>query len=531
MKQTIEHLREAVKALPEDDPHRLLMEETASKLEEKKSDAEKDMGVSPVMISEFMFMGGAINFQEADDFHDGQQIDMTIENEKNIFDQLHRNIWNSERSITEKARLTEQAASDLARRIGEVDEEGERETSLLQKAKTFFFGPDKIRTATKAVGEIIFLKDSDGSWRWLAIHSNNYFDRDKEVFPAAAHKEFESFVDATENYPELRLWHVPGSRMGVADFLAYDEPSGFMLSSGTFDKGMEDVAERLAQDDSLACSHGYRFREKDLDEEGVYARYRSFEVTILPAARAANPWTAISVGQIEQEVRKGMKKEKRQFLLEKLGEERTLRIEAQLASLGKELDEAGVSFKDVLEETDGAPASDAVAANPAAAAAPAGDPAAAAAQAPAATDVAPAASAQAPVADPAAAATQEPDAGASDPAEVSGQKAPSDLMAAFNTAIREQLAPITAAIEALKVDVKGLKETDDSKVADAMKPRVDVSAAAAQRPTTNDGNVITDPEKAKQAVGDDDADKEKQPISPYVEMALNGGRAVTPTGQ
>lgn len=521
MEQTVMQMREAAKALPENDPHRKLLEQTATTLEERaEKDTEEKHGDAPLLVEQFVWIGGSVTFAEADDYHDGREIDMSIEEEKNTFDLLHRNIWSSDRSVTEKARLTEQAARDLARRIGDVDV-GERSTNIVERVRSFMFGEkrNKVRTddqksshlsKAKDYAELSVFKDANGDWRWFAAHSNNYFDRDDEVFPATAHRDFEGWVDATGNYPELRLWHVPGTRIGLADLVAYDESSGFMVSSGTFDPEMEDVAERLAEDDDLACSHGFEYREDDLNEEGVYARYRSFEVTVLPAAHAANPWTAITVGQIAKEVQKGMQDQKRAFLVEKMGEERTARIEAQLAALGKELDESGIGWKDVLE---GNGSGEAVAkTEPSAGVLVEDQPAAAAAGEEATAGTA---------------GEEEEDKkpeGDATPADAGkGSDVTSELVAVLNTAIREQLAPITASIAELQSSVKALQVDDDSKIAATMRPRVTAAVVAEQRPTDKDGNLLSE-EDAKKATGGDKT--EEQPINPYVEMALNGGKVV-----
>ncbi len=527
-KATIDSLRESAKDLPENDPNRRLLLNTAQALEEtavaeEKKSGEKHSDVQ--MVEQIRFMGGAVTFNEADSWSEGLEVDMSIEGEKNTFDELHRNIWNGDRTIVEKARLTLQAAKDLATRIGNV-ETGTREVGLVEKFKTWVLGGSQfsksIADEQPKAGEISFFKDTAGDWRWFAVHSNHYQDRDKEIFPEAAHKEFEQWCDATGNYPELRLWHTPGTKIGPGDMIAYDEKSGFMMSSGTVDKGMEDVAQRLASDDQLACSHGYVYADHDLNKEGVYARYRSFEITVLPAARASNPWTAITMGQIEEEVRQGMQEEKEKFLLDKLGPERTERIKSQLESLGKELTEGGVSFKDILptEENGGVPkekpaegAETPTAAAPAPAATVSGEaateekPAEAPAAAPAAASV------------PAAAAPAAADGGK----EVTADSLTGPLTTAISAAINESLAPLRADIASLQGSVKELQTSDDTKVADALTPRTSVPATKESRPTGQTENELTE-EKAKEAIGANVGDGEPSVVAPYVAMALNGAK-------
>ena len=357
-------------------------------------------------------------------------------------------------------------------------------------------------------GELVIFRDKEAPdlWRWMAVFSNKYRDREGEIFPAAAHKAYEQWVDETGNHPQLRLWHVPGTRIGMSDFVAYDEPSGFMLSSGTFDKGMEEVAASLATDDGLAVSHGYEYPESGL-KEGVYGAYRSFEVTILPAERAANPWTAITMGQIVEEATQPMDKGKRAFLVTHLGEEATQRVEAQLESLGKELQEKGVSFKDLLED----PAPDAAAGEGASAPA-------ATATATAAPEVKPEAQAGTPAApDPAA----KPEGEAQAPADAeAGKSDEQPVLAALREVIDAALQPVQEKIAAIEGNVKGLKQTDDEKIAAAMGPK---GAVTAVRPSQDNGNVV-DPEEGAKATGDPVLDDKGKAVNPYIAMAMDGAK-------
>jgi hypothetical protein len=523
MKSTIDGLRAKAKELPEDDPNRKLIEQTAKTLEEHAAVAsEKPAGEKHFddvqMVEQIRFMGGAVTFDEADDWAEGLEVDMSIEGEKNTFDELHRNNWNSDRTIAEKAALTLQAANDLATRIGDV-ETGERSTTLIEKAKTFFFGEkhEDLIPPLKS-GELVVFKDVDGDTRWFAVHSNRYKDRDEEIFPTESHKEYEQYIDRTGNWPELRLWHTPGSRMGLADFISYDEGSGFMMSSGLFDKGFEDVAEKLANsEEPLACSHGYVYAEHER-KGGVYDRYRSFEVTVLPAANASNPWTAITVGQIAEEVKSGMEDVKRAFLLSKLGPERTERIEAQLAEMGKELTTAGVDFKDVIPEGGGGDSETATPTETAAAPAKT-------------TEEKPAEGAEAPAADPPATETPtaSAEAPAADPPAGDGGKSVEStdltrtLVTEMSRIINEALVPVNASIADLQGAVKSLQDDDDTKVAETMTPRTSVPATQAQRPTESGKNVM-DEKAAEEATEGNKADGDGNPVNPYVQMAMNGAK-------
>lgn len=185
-----------------------------------------------------------------------------------------------------------------------------------------------------------------GSYRWLAIYSNRYRDEDwpPEILSSSAHLDFVRAVDSGEwSMPELRLWHVKGTRCGAADWIGYDD-SGFSLASGLFDPERQAVAERLAQRDDLLVSHGMPVKEilRDAEDPTVILRYRSEEISVLPAWAAANPYTGF---RIFKEETMSLPEEKRAFLAEILGEEAVTELEAQLAKKATELESAGVDFK------------------------------------------------------------------------------------------------------------------------------------------------------------------------------------------
>ena len=200
----------------------------------------------------------------------------------------------------------------------------------------------------KPLGWFSAFKDKNGAWRWVGIVTNRYQDKVKELFPEEAHKEFVSYVDRTKDYPELWAWHTPGMPLGQADFVEYID--GFRIDSGYFHKDMEDVAESLSKSDGLGMSHGFKYRLTDKKEDGTFERYRSFEDTVLPAARACNPWTLfLTVEAVKEETRMPFTNVKRAFLVEHLGEDRVKKLEEELPALSKELVEAGVGFKDLEE--------------------------------------------------------------------------------------------------------------------------------------------------------------------------------------
>lgn len=200
-----------------------------------------------------------------------------------------------------------------------------------------------------------FMAWKDGNqYRWLAIYSNKWRDEDHppEILASQAHRDFVKAVDEGEwPYPEVWLWHVPGTRFGVADFVAYDE-SGFALASGTFDKGQERIAAFLSKQDDLAMSHGMPVKEIKREEEDptIITRYRSIEISPLPREAAANKHgTAI---ELLREVKMAIPDEKRAFLADAMGEKGLQELEGKLADKAKELEDLEIQSKEEPEQED-----------------------------------------------------------------------------------------------------------------------------------------------------------------------------------
>ena len=198
-------------------------------------------------------------------------------------------------------------------------------------------------------------KDKEtGQYRWLAVYSNKWRDEDNppEILASTAHKEFEEAVDKGDwPWPEAWLWHIPGTRFGVADFVTYDDV-GFALAGGIVDKGKEDIAEALAQEDDLATSHGMPVKEIERDEEDstIITRYRSVEISPLPREAAANKY---GTGfEILREVKMAIPEHKRPSVEKWLGADRMKALEDFLADKSKELDELNIQSKDTTEEVE-----------------------------------------------------------------------------------------------------------------------------------------------------------------------------------
>lgn len=302
-----------------------------------------------------------------------------------------------------------------------------------------FGDPVKVEIRYQEVkGKALIVKQADGSYRWFGWVSNHFRDKDNppEIISGKAHKEFVSHAEKTGQYPALWLWHVPGSKVGKADWLDFAE--GFLLMSGLFDSDKAGVAERLAESrESLTMSHGF-WRLKADKEKAITERYRMVEASITPAGVQANPWTRFSTAK-EVEVLTPKKKE---FLTKFLGAELVTQIEADTDTLRKAAEEAGVDWKEVeaIEEPAGEPTQDAKDAGQ-----PTGTPAL----------------------DTKAIVDQMVPA----LVEALGLKALSDMIEDLKGKT-EAIGSLREAVTALQGEVKALKADDDTKISAKMTPKV-----------------------------------------------------------
>lgn len=145
---------------------------------------------------------------------------------------------------------------------------------------------------------IIVFKDVQGNNRWMGIVSNNYTDRHAEIISKEAHLDF---VNALKNgeypYPPLLFHHDSDFIIGKSDYVNYDEQSGMLVASGTFDPLWAEIGDNLAKSEySWGMSHGMPPDEimKYPGTQRIYKRYRDAEFTLLRLPKAANAFTSMS---------------------------------------------------------------------------------------------------------------------------------------------------------------------------------------------------------------------------------------------
>ena len=150
---------------------------------------------------------------------------------------------------------------------------------------------EDVPKSVKEINQFQLLKQEDGTYRWLAIYSNKFRDEDNppEIISEESHKMFDEILDkGLFPYPELWLGHIQGTRWGQADFHAYDD-RGFVIASGTVDKGRELIAENIAKETNLLVSHGMPkvFIKRSENDPTIITQHITTEISPLP-----EPWIA-----------------------------------------------------------------------------------------------------------------------------------------------------------------------------------------------------------------------------------------------
>jgi len=218
-----------------------------------------------------------------------------------------------------------------------------REKSLGTTVKDMITNFINVVRGTDDVGNVIALREVNGRTRFTCIYTNNFKDKEKSIFSAAGHKNYEQWVERTGQYPELWVWHTPGTRLGIADWVG--ETDGILFSSGLIDEGQELRAYQLAGEKDLAMSHGYLYGDV---VDGVINKYRSYEMSVLPRVHAANEATTF---QLLGERAMAFTDARKAFLKEKglYSDAEITQMEQSAAELKDHMQKLGVDMKDTEE--------------------------------------------------------------------------------------------------------------------------------------------------------------------------------------
>ncbi len=196
----------------------------------------------------------------------------------------------------------------------------------------------KQRTTKGAQPGLTVLKHASGGYRWVAISSTAFQDRDGQIVSRKALSDDCARADTTGDYGTLNYWHTP-IVLGDCDFNMVAGRS--LIESGTFRSPA--IARAVAATQTAhKMSIGFR-HPMTQPENGVFGYIKRFERSLLPAGRESNLFTSLTVKDITMTT---MTKEKVAALRGLLDDDSLLvSLLGQAALSEKAADDAGVQFK------------------------------------------------------------------------------------------------------------------------------------------------------------------------------------------
>lgn len=145
-------------------------------------------------------------------------------------------------------------------------------------------------------------------YRWVAVSSSAFEDRTGETVST---KAVDYSLEVTNgDYGELRLYHLPGSKVGTCD--GSMRVGMFLVETGIFDNTDAAVSVRSTVNenpDKYGISIGFRYRPEDLIDN-QYKRIKIFERSIVEEPDAAALFTNIRISEVSMEKEKELLVEK-----------------------------------------------------------------------------------------------------------------------------------------------------------------------------------------------------------------------------
>lgn len=199
------------------------------------------------------------------------------------------------------------------------------------------------RLGAKDDGELTSLKVVGN--HWLITWSNDFKDRDGEIFTRKAIDDYVQRVDmGVVPKPELWVWHIGKQvRVGEADWVA--RLGHFSIAAGSFDGGAAGQAAKAyysAHAKETGVSHGFSFPAEQFDGKH-YHQFNTFEISLLPRGSEANLYTSLEgVKQMALDDRK------RKYLETVFGKDHAERMLKDWDERGKALEAFEVEYKDFV---------------------------------------------------------------------------------------------------------------------------------------------------------------------------------------
>lgn len=178
---------------------------------------------------------------------------------------------------------------------------------------------------------------------WYTVNSNNFKDRDDELFTEKAIDDYVARVDAgIVSAPELHVWHA-GKSTAIGQAAWVGRHGHFVMAAGEFYGAPQAQAAKAwytkhAKDTGI--SHGFTYPADQFDGK-AYHQFNTFEISLLPRGAEANFYTSL-----EGVKAMPLDDKKVKYLKEVFGEEHAARILEDWDKRGKALEELGIEYKD-----------------------------------------------------------------------------------------------------------------------------------------------------------------------------------------
>jgi len=160
------------------------------------------------------------------------------------------------------------------------------EDKKLKEFKRWLSGRKNAKRKHLNNGRMWVTTDKEGNYRWVAISSNSYQDREGEI---VSQKALERAVERGDK-GDLLWWHDHRAVIGSCDFQMLH--GRMLIESGTFKS--KAIGAAFAKVKGLGVSVGFA-RPTHEPINGIYENIKLYERSALPAKRAANALTTFGV--------------------------------------------------------------------------------------------------------------------------------------------------------------------------------------------------------------------------------------------
>lgn len=147
-------------------------------------------------------------------------------------------------------------------------------------------------------GDKVRVVKSGGALEWYGIPTNNFIDREADIFTADAHRLYvKKLKEGSASMPYLYIWHIE-EPVGISTIVEYDE-RGFLKAKGYVFPKYETLVKNLcAMTPDMSMSHGNELRviRFNKDDNHLIEEYESHEFSFLPNKNAANGLTKFALG-------------------------------------------------------------------------------------------------------------------------------------------------------------------------------------------------------------------------------------------